>query len=105
MAVDYAGRVVCSAEALLKRTGDLPLSVQVSFLLLGRKVFKPLCILLVYYEHIFICSHTYIKPGLLFAIVPLMLLAPLTTLRGNALIRSVQHTIPPPVTWYIAFVW
>lgn len=40
----------------------------------------------------------YIKLGLLFAIVPLVLFAPSITERGNALTRSVQLIIPPPLT-------
>ena len=40
----------------------------------------------------------YIKLGLLFCIVPLVLFAPSITERGNTLTRSVQLIIPPPLT-------
>lgn len=40
----------------------------------------------------------HIKLGLLLAIVPLVLFAPSITERGNALTRSVQLIIPPPLT-------
>jgi hypothetical protein len=46
----------------------------------------------------------YMSPALLFAIVPLMLLIPATTINGNALTRSVQLKMPPPAHCKTEFV-
>lgn len=46
----------------------------------------------------------YMSPALLFAIVPLMLLIPATTINGSALTRSVQLKMPPPAHCKTEFV-
>ena len=46
----------------------------------------------------------YMSPALLFAIVPLMLLIPATTIKGSALTRSVQFKMPPPAHCKTEFV-
>ena len=46
----------------------------------------------------------HMSPALLFAIVPLMLLIPATTINGSALTRSVQLNMPPPAHCKTEFV-
>ena len=65
-------------------------------------VYYPYTMLVISHYHnipFFTIFGNYNKLDLLLPIVPLTLLIPLITDSANALIRSVQLIIPPPLTW------